>query len=65
MFLFAESSHFLLFLFLSFLSGLQLVCECQEAAEEHGEAAGPELGAQNQALQQICPGQRGEAECQQ
>lgn len=61
MFLFV-SSHFLLFLF---LSGLQLVRECQEATEEHGEAAGPELGAQDQALQQIRSGQRRAAECQQ
>lgn len=47
------------------LSGLQLVCKCQEATEEHGEAARSELGAQDQALQQICSGQRGEAERQQ
>ena len=47
------------------LSGVQLVRECQEAAEEYGEAARPELGAQDQALQQICPGQRREAERQQ
>ena len=47
------------------LSGVQLVRECQEAAEEYGEAARPELGAQDQAVQQICPGQRWEAERQQ
>ena len=49
----------------SFLSGIQLVCECQEATEEHGEAARPELGAEDQTLQQICPGQCREAERQQ
>lgn len=48
-----------------FLSGFQLVRQCQEATEEHGEAAGPELGPQDQALQQICSGQRGEAEREQ
>lgn len=66
MFLFALSPHFLRLLSLSLsLSGLKLVCECQEATEEHSEAAGPELGAQDQALQQIRPGQRREAERQQ
>lgn len=45
--------------------GLELVCERQEATEEHGEAAGPELGAEDQTVQQICPGQRREAEHQQ
>lgn len=45
--------------------GLKLVCERQEATEEYGEAAGPELGAEDQAVQQICPGQRREAEHQQ
>lgn len=53
------------FFFPPFLLGVQLVCQCQEAIEEHGEAAGPELGAQDQALQQVCPGQRREAERQQ
>lgn len=47
------------------LAGLQLVRQRQEAAEEHGEAAGPELGASHQALQQVRPGQRREAERQQ
>lgn len=67
MFLFVMSFPLpFLFLHLSLsLSGLQLVCECQEATEEHGEAARSELGAQDQALQQICSGQRGEAERQQ
>lgn len=47
------------------VAGLQLVRQCQEAAEKHGEAAGPELGAQDQALQQVRAGQRREAERQQ
>lgn len=45
--------------------GLELVCEREEAAEEYREAAGPELGSEDQTIQQICPGQRREAEHQQ
>lgn len=46
-------------------SGLQLVCQCQETIEEHGETARPELGAQDQAVQQICSGQCRETQRQQ
>lgn len=50
---------------LSSLPGLQLVCQREKATEEHGAAAGPELGAQNQTLQQVCSGQRRKAQHQQ
>lgn len=37
-------------------AGFQLVCKRPATAEEHGETAGPELGAEDQTVQQLHPG---------
>lgn len=41
-----------------FCAGVQLVRQCPAKAEEHSETAGPELGAEDQTVQQLHPGER-------
>lgn len=39
-------------------TGFQLVCQCPATAEEHSETAGPQLGVEDQTVQQLHPGKR-------
>lgn len=39
-------------------AGFQLVCKRPATAEEHSETARPELGAEDQTVQQLYPGKR-------